>query len=237
MINVETREIRAFEKDLKAFAKRAYPFATKQTVNGAAFKARGYAQENIRQNMVERNKYTAGSVRVEQARGLNVDTQAAVVGSVAPYLETQEFGGVKKSKGKSGTPIPTSYSAGQGESQQPRTRLPRKPNKLASIRMRGRARKGSRKQRNVVTVRAAVAAGQKFVYLELQSRRGLFRIIGGRRRPQIKMVWDLSRPSVVIPRNPWLGPAVERTRADIPGLYRNALVAQLERHGLFRPYR
>lgn len=236
MITVDARQVRAYEKDLKTFKARAYPFATKQTINSAAFMARGFAQENIREQMVERNKWTARSVQVEMARGLVVAQQQAAVGSVAPYMETQEFGGTKRTRGKEGVPIPTSYSAGQGENAQPRTRLPRKANTLQAIQLRRQIKKGNRKQRNLVAIRTAVSTGQRFVYLELQRRRGLFRITGGKRNPQIKMVWDLSRPVVVIPRNPWLKPATDRTVPQLPALYQAALIAQLERHGLFRSH-
>lgn len=234
MFTLDDREIVDLQGQLKTFASRAYPFATKQTVNKAAFVARGHAQEEIRENMTTRNRFTVQSIQVDMARTLNVSRQAAIVGSTADYMADQEFGGVKTKKGKQGVAIATGYSAGQ-EGQSERTRLPRKANKLANIRLSKRGRgKGSRIQRNFVKVKEAAASGQKYVFLDLRRGEGIFRVLGGKRKPRIKMVHDLSRPSVNIPRNPWLAPAVKQTEKQIPGIYRDALIFQLKRNKLFR---
>lgn len=235
MITINSTQIRQYEDDLKTFKRKAFPFATKATVNSAAFKARGFAQENIRNSMITRNRFSVASVRVEQSRTLNVRQQAATVGSIAPYMEDQEFGTTKTSKGKQGVPIATSYSAGQAQGARPRTRLPRKPNKLASIQLSSRRKQGkTRKQRNLLAVKRAAEGGNKFVFLDLGRTKGIFRVLGGKRKPRIKMVWSMSKRAVVIPKNPWLGPAVTQTEPIIPELYANALRFQLKRHNIFR---
>lgn len=235
MLSVKTDQIKQMESDLKTFAARAYPFATKNTVNQGAFRGRMYAQQNIEQNMTNRNKFTRNSVRVEQTRTLDVRRQQAITGSIADYLADQEFGAIKTASGSEGVALPTSYSAGQGMGAQPRTRLPRKPNKMRNIKLRNRGRKGaSRKQKNLVAIKGAAKSGNKFVFLDMGRTKGIFRVLGGRRKPRIKMVYDLSRPSVVVPRNPWLAPAVEQARKDMPEIYRKSLKFQLKRQGLFR---
>ncbi len=113
MLSVDDKEIKRFERDLKTFASRAYPFATKATINTAAFETQKVARKRIRRIMTLRNKFTRQSIQVEQARGLNVNTQAAVVGSTQDYMETQEFGGTVRRRGKEGVPIKTSFSAVQ----------------------------------------------------------------------------------------------------------------------------
>lgn len=232
MLDADTKDLKRLERDLKTFAKRAYPFATKATINSAAFTARRKAQENIREEFVTRNRFTEQSVRVEQARTLDVSRQSATVGSIADYLEKQEFGGTETKKGSEGVPIATAFSAGQ-RGQQPRTRLPRKPNKMRNIQLRNRSRPGGgRKQRNFVAVRQAAEGGQKYVWLDLGRRKGIFRVSGGKRRPKVNMVWDMSRQSIRIPRNPWLLPAVNDTRKEMPGMYLKALEFQAKRAGI-----
>lgn len=234
MITIDNTEILNMQDDLKTFKRRAFPFATKSTINGAAFMARGFAQENIRNNMIQRNRFTASSVRVEQARTLDIKRQEARVGSIADYMEDQEFGATKTRKGKQGIPIATSYSAGQAQNSQPRKRLPRRPNTMGAIQLSKRKRKGSsRKQNNLIAIKQAAQSGNKFVFLDLGRTRGIFRVLGGKRKPRIKMVWSMSQRSVVIPKNPWLLPAVTRTQQHIPELYRDALRFQIKKHDIF----
>lgn len=231
MFGVDTKDVKKLERDLKTFASQAYPFATRQTINDAAFQTQRIARADVRSDMINRNRYTEQSIRVEQARTLAVSRQSATVGSIADYMETQEFGGVKTKNGSEGVAIATSYSAGQsGE----RTRLPRKPNKLANIQLQKRTRPGhSRKQKNLVAVLTAATSGHKFVFLDLGKRKGIFRVTGGKRNPQVRMVHDLTRSSVRIPKNPWLKPAFDEAARMVPAFYADALRFQLRRRGLF----
>lgn len=235
MFTVDSPDIKRLESELKVFAQRAFPFATKNTVNRAAFQGRREWQHEIKTKLTTRNQFTANSIRVEPSRSLIVRQQAAVLGSIAPYMDEQEFGGIKRATGKTGVPIATGYSAGQ-QGQQPRTRLPRRQNKLANIQLRKRkgGRKLTRVQQNIIKVKAAAESGSKYVYLDLRRGEGIFRVLGSKKRPRIKMVHDLSRKSVRIPATPTLGPAVAATRRAIPILYKAALTEQLERRGLFR---
>lgn len=235
MFNIISRDFKRFEADLRTLSRKALPFATKATVNGAAFMARRLSQEGIREEMINRNRFTVGGIRVEQTRTLRISQQAAVVGSIADYMADQEFGAIKSKTGKEGVRISTSYSSGEGENAQPRTRLPRRANTMAAIKLQRRSKKGSnRKQRNLIAIKQAASTGRKYVFLDLSRRKGIFKVIGGKRRPKIKMVHDMTEQSVTIPRNPWLAPAVVKTEAAIPEIYRKALEFQARRHGLFR---
>lgn len=234
MIKIDNKQIKRFEADLKTFAKRAYPFATKSTINGTAFETQSRAKANIRESMTTRNRFTESSVRVVQAKGLDVGRQEARTGSTAPYMADQEFGVTHHATGKHGVTLQTSYSAGQGEAK-PRTRLPRKANAMQNVQLskrRGRA-KGSKLQQNFVKVKQAAENGDRYVFLDLRRGPGVFRVLGGKRKPRIRMIADLSHRSVVIPRNPWLAPAAEAARRGIPVRYERALRFQLKRQGLF----
>ncbi len=231
-LEIDAGQVKQYESDLKHFARKAYPFATRQTVNKAAFETRRGYQARIREDLTLRNRWTEQSVRVEQARTLTVSRQAAIVGSVADYMATQEFGGVEKGGGKY-KPIATSYSAGLPEDAKPRTRLPRKPNKLSNIQLKSRGRKLSRRARNKVAVLMAAKSGDKYVWLDLGKRQGLFRVLGGKRNPRVRMVWDMSRRSVRVPKKPLLLPATRAVQAQLPQYYAEALVFQLKRAKVF----
>lgn len=247
MFDINDKQLKRFESDLKQFAKQAYPFATRNTLNATAFQAQREWKHEISQNMVQRNRFTQQSIRVEQTRELKVRHQAAVVGSTAPYMDEQEFGGVKRARGKEGVPIPTSYSAGQGQAR-PRTRLPRAANKLARIRLRKGKRRIAKtpKQRLIFAVQDAVNSGRREIFLDQDNtagpRTGIYKVIGGKRGKKrgwpsgakLKMLYDLSDKAVRIPRNPTLAPAVARARRAIPLIYKSQLIQQLQRRGLFR---
>jgi len=228
MFDIDDKDIKRLESDLKVFAERSFPFATKQTVNSSAFAARKIWQDNIREKMITRNRFTVQSIRVEQTKTLNVRRQAATVGSTADYMEDQEFGGIKTNP-----TIATSYSAGQGESTQPRTRMPRKANKMSNVRLSKRRKLGmTRKQRNFLTVREAATSGRKYLFLDLGKRKGIFKLTGGKRRPKIKMIHNTGIQSVTIPRTPTMKPAVEAV--PVPEIYKKALLFQVKRQGLFK---
>ncbi len=234
MFKMDTSNIEKLERDLGKMAEKAIPFAIRNTLNKSAFVAREEYQDQIRENMVTRNKFTERSVRVKTTKSLNPKRMEAIVGSIADYMESQEFGDVKAKKGKEGVPIATSYAAGLSEQAKPRTRLPRKPNKMQNIILSKKRKGANRKQRNVIAVKEAAKSGQKYAFLDMGRTKGLFKVVGGKRRPRVKMVHDLSRTSVRIPRNPLLKPAVAATRPKMRGIHEKSLEFQAKRLGLFK---
>lgn len=234
MFSINTNDVRKLEVDLKTFARKSIPFATRKTLNDSAFAARAIAQADVRESMVNRNRFTVQSIQVDQAKTLKIPRQEATVGSIARYMEDQEFGAIKSKKGKVGVQISTSYSAGQGQNRQPRTRLPRKANSMARINLsRSRKKTHSRKHRNLLAIKQASASGREFVFLELRKSKGIFRVIGGKSRPKIKMVHDMTRESVIIPKNPWLSPAFKEALRMQPAFYADALRFQARKHNQF----
>jgi hypothetical protein len=235
MLTMKDDEIKQFESDLKTFKSRAYPFATKNTVNRSAFVAQKEYRDRASEDLTLRNKFTVQSIQVEQTRTLSVGRQAAITGSTVEYMKDQEFGKNISRKGKRGVPIPTSVASGDGEGVRPRRRQVPRSRRLSSIALR-RTTTGSpsKKQTNFLKIQQTAKSGRKFVFLDLQRHPGIYRISGGARRPQIKLIWDMSQKSVTIPRNPMLSPAVKTTERVIPFLYRESLIFQLKRHGLFK---
>ena len=231
MIKVDMKNIRRYEDDLALFARSALPFATKETINRAAKSTRKVGKDFVRGRMTLRNAWTLRSIQVERAHGNVIGSQVSRVGSVAPYMATQEFGGTKRAKGGRGVPI--AMPAASGESSLPRRRLPRRANSLADIRLqRLQGTAASRAQRNLIAMVEA-AKGSRFAFLDLGRRSGIYRIRGSARNPSARKVWDMSRPSVAIPVRPWLEPAVAAIAPRLPAYYNAALLVQLRRAHVF----
>ena len=248
-ITVDIHKARELEKQLKDFKFKAWPFAVRGMLNGAAFKAREIAQKRISTDMVTRNKFTTQSVRVDRATGVMVRNMQSKVGSVAEYMETQEFGGVKTNKGGKSSPLPTGVASGEGENARPRRRLPRPQMKLENIVLnkgRRNTKARGRKQALLIKVIEAVETKKRLIYHESKrGRKGIYMVKGGRSRGKWKgrgwptgarmfMVHDMSSNARVIPKSPWLKPSVEATQRGMPRMYVRELQRQIDRHRLFQ---
>jgi hypothetical protein len=226
MITADARQVRQLENKLERLNARGVLYAELQTVNRAAFETQAVARRDLGGRMVLRDKWSERSIRVDRANRQNM---AASVGSALPYMETQEIGGTTTPSAGQNVAIPTSVASGEGRDAKPRQRLVRRPNKIRNIRLGDRQRTGNRKQRNAVAVKEALRTGNRYVFLELQQRKGIFRVYGGRRRPRIEMIQDLSRRTTRVPRNPWLLPAANTVAQQLPSYYAAALRQQLAR--------
>ena len=79
---------------------------------------------------------------------------------------------------------------------------------MSNIQLMRQKRVGvSRKQRNLIAIKTAVKDGQKYIFLDLERSKGIFKIIGGKRNPKLKMVQDMSRRVITIKPKPWLKPS------------------------------
>lgn len=223
MFNINDKDVKKLERRLRVINERALPFATKATINSMAFGAQKLARNEIRQRMVLRNKYTESSIRVDQARGLHIASQRATMGSVADYMDEQEFGGSKKRKTGRSVGIPTSFAAGQ-RGARPRTKLPRKAYQMAQIMLRKGAKRGATpKQQNAINIATSLGG---FTYLQLGRRKGIFKID---KKGNPAMVHDLSRVSVRIPALKWMKPSVDSIVRRRGEFYAQALNFQLSR--------
>ncbi len=234
LLKVDLRDWKNLEAELTTFKLKALPFAIRDSLNAQAFLARKVWQARIKRKLTLRNKWTLSGVRVEKTgKTLSVRTMQSKVGHLEPYMREQEYGTTHQSKGKHGVPIASSYAAGQAMGTQPRKRLVRRPNKIGSIRLTNRPKHSKRYVRNIIAARRAARSGSKYVYLNLSKSKGLFKVIGGRKRPKLRMVADLSRKSVKVPPHPTLGPSVKIVRRSADSIYRVALLKQVRRHRLF----
>lgn len=222
-IEIDTRQLRLLEADLLMLAKRGLPYATRQTINDLAFKARGEWQALLGKKFILRNQFTTRSIRVEQARSLEIGDQQAIVGSVAAYLLTQEEGGTLRGRGQS-KPVPTLAARVSGSLK----KLVSRPNRMSRIQLKARHGR-SQQQRNAIQIAQAQKSGSKFVYLEKGAKRGIFRRFGGKRSTRLVLVQNLSHRSVTIKARETMGPAVQASLGWGQRLYQRALEAQLAR--------
>lgn len=212
-------------RDLEKFRSKAIPFAMRRTLNDTAFAARKLWAEEIQKTLITRNTYTTRSLHVDRATGRTVMGMRAVLGSKAPYMGDRE----EASRSDRG-PVPTTVASGEGRSGKPRRRLVRRPNRISAIALPPKVQQGSRKQRTAVTIAMAARKGHRFIFLELERRKGFFRLSGGKRRPKLDMLWDTSRKSHMVKAHPTLGPALKRVQRLIPSIQRKALLDELRRN-------
>ena len=223
MIQIDMKEIKKLERTLEQFRVKAIPSANVVAKNSLAFITAAEYRKNAQDKLTLRNKWTLRTIGVNKAKfGTSGPSR---VGSTADYMEKQEFGSQEVKTGKYGVAIPTSYSAGQAEGSKPRLKAPKKINRMESITLGNRRRKGNRKQANL----QAIKSGEKFVFLDLRKTQGIFRILGPKKRPKIKMIWDLSRKTVRNPANPMLKPAADLAVKRGPEEYLKALQFQVSR--------
>lgn len=221
--DVDTKELKRYQEDLLQLSRKAWPYATRQTVNDVAFQARREWQHEITFSFTLRNRFTANSVRVVPTRAKSISRQEAIVGSVAPYLKTQEDGGVLRGKGE-GKAIPTK-AARVGASP---SRLVRRPNKVSKIKLHMR-RSGSERQQNAARIRKASTSGSGFALIEKGEKRGIFKVKGKGEGTEITLIHNLSKPRVTIKPEPTMQPAVKRAGKFVPRAYQTALTFQLHR--------
>lgn len=215
--------------DLKAFAHKAVPFASRNAVNTTAFEAMRQWRGEIKRSFVLRNQYTERSIRVEKAQGGRGGGRIeAVVGSLAPYMSTQEFGGTVS--GKSGKKaIPGPVAAGQPPGAK-RTKMVRAGSRMSRLKIQ-RIRTTNKRQYNAVAIAMAKRRGQKVAVLHRPGGgKGVFEIRGSKRKPNPLLLYDVSRGSVRVEATPTLQRTLRRMDARIPRIWFDAVLAELKRH-------
>ncbi len=229
MLIVDIRDLKRFEAELLLLAKRGLPYATRKTLDDLAWRARSEWQDQLAKTFTLRNQFTQRSILVDRAKGANIAQQQSVVGSVAPYMLTQEQGGVVAGKGGRSKPVPTT-AARVGKSAK---KLVSKPNRISRIQLRARAGKNER-QRNAIQIALAKKSSKKFAYIEKGHKRGIFRVGGGKRSTRLTLLQNLSHRSVKIEPQLTMQPAVSRALKWGPVFYRAALLSQLARARAFK---
>jgi hypothetical protein len=220
------------QAELETIAKRSVPYAARETLNSMAFEGRAFWQEQMRSSLHLRNKFTERRALVDRARGLRMSTMEAILGHTEPYMALTERGGTNRAKSHVRA-IPTEAAAGQakgslagGRKRTVRPALLLK--RLSALRVPG-GKARSRKQQNARAIGVALRSGRRLALLDMGRRKGIYRIKGSKRRPEVVKLYDLSRRSTPVPRTPTLGPAVARVNMRGPLIAIKALERQLAR--------
>lgn len=239
-IDLDLSEIDELAKDISVMRKVGFRYAARDTLNTAAFNQREKMQAQMRKDFILRNKHSTRGIRVTKSP--NINFLQAEVGSIDPYMGQQETGYTNMARGKHGIVIQTSYSAGLSEKARPRTKLAKPSNRVKGPGGRGRvkltntSRKGrSKKQKNTAVVMNALKTGNKYVYMELSrgNRKGIFKVVGGKRKPKVKMIADLSRKSAAVSSTPWAWRSLKGVGKMIARVYTDMLDMQIKRQKLF----
>lgn len=249
-ITVDMKNLKRLDRQLRTFKKRAYPFATKETLNSTAFEARAIATKRIQNSLILRNRFVLQSIRVDKTKTLDISKQMSIIGSTAEAMEVQEFGGTKIKKGKHGVAIPTSFSAGQAEDSRPRLSLPKPAVRLNRLKGSGKSKRrpGAQPKTNrqalLFKIQDAVQSGNRIFFHKFpgQKTTGIYRVKGGRKGfkrgspkgAKLKLLYSLDEKSVRIPRKPWLKPTTEVAQKRMPAIHLKSVIFQLKRHNIFQ---
>ena len=179
--NIEIRGLEELEKGLEQLAERSIPYAARETLNRLAFVGRKIWQDEMASALTLRNAFTQRRVLVDRATGSRMADMQATLGHTEDYVRRLEFGLGERAK-RSGIPIPSEAAAGQAKGSLPSGRR-RAVKRSLVIRVLGKIKRQSksmpRKARNARAVREAIANGSRLAYLELDRRRGIYKIMGG----------------------------------------------------------
>jgi hypothetical protein len=230
-IKVELKGYDKLRSDLDRFAKRAFPYAVRDTLTGSAFALQKSWREDVRRSFTLRNRFTEQAIRVDKARGTDVSAMQATTGTVAPYMRDQEEGNEVKGKGKHKA-IPTAIAAGQGQGAK-RTRMVRTGLRLQAVNIPPRTVpiRGKRRQ-NAVLMAIAIRKGERFALLNRIKGKGraVFEVKGGKRSGRARMVWDMSKGSVKVPREPTLERSINASQRGFEQAQYRAVIKQLQRN-------
>lgn len=211
--------VEAMERALHTMATRLIPRAARDTVNSLAFEGRAAWQDEMRQSLVLRNQFTERRALVERASTLRISAMTATLGHTEPYMALLEEGKPEPAA-KRFRPIPTETAAGQAQGTLRAGRMGRVLPKavitrLGSLTVKGAASR-SRKANNARAVRGAIRSGRRLALLDLGRGKGIYRVLGGRKRARVVKLYDLSRRSTPMPRIPTLERALDRVLAKGP---------------------
>lgn len=231
-LRIDVRGVNEMQKALEQAAKNSVPYAARETLNSLAFQGRTIWQEEMRQSLTLRNQFTERRALVDKARGSQMKTMESRLGHTEPYMDLLERGKAERAN-KHYRPIPTEHAAGQakGSLTGGRKRAVRKSNiitKLGNLRAQVGNAKG-RKARNARAVQQAIKTGKKLALLHLDHRQGIYRVMGSKRKPTIRKLYDLTKTVTPKPRIPTLQNTLDRVLPLAPAIALAALEKQFER--------
>ena len=220
---LQGKELKKFSQGLKQFGKKEFSVINGMALNKAAFEARKEYVKIAERRFTMRNKWTIRSIQYRKVQGFR--NQFSEVGSTMDYMEDQEFGETIYKTGKHGVSIPTSTASGEARGARPRRKTVVRSRFRTRIKLYNGKRIKAKNRRSYIVAavkQAAAAGGRRFLYLPLQKSPGIYLITGGKRKPKLNLIYDLSKKSVTVPARPTLKPAVDTIRPRMPQYYQTA---------------
>lgn len=230
-LTISLRGLDEMQRELETMAKRAVPYAARDMLNSLAFAGRKIWQDEMRASLTLRNAWTTRQALVQKASGTRMPEMQSVLGHTEDYMLRMEYGAGEHAK-RGGVFIPTETAAGQakGSLRAGRKRAVRKSLIIKVLgKVKRQPRSLSRKARNARAIREAIRDGSRLAYLEMERKRGIYIIKGGRKRPDVRKLYDLTRPFVPMPRIPTLQRTIDRTMTQAPSIGLAAVMRQLDR--------
>ncbi|MDB4988665.1 MAG: hypothetical protein JWN04_3843 [Myxococcaceae bacterium] len=227
-VKVDLRELSKFARELEQIAKKAMPYAMRNTLNSAAFEARSEFNKQIGKQTTLRSTHLTRGTVVDKA---TLSTMKATVGNIRPYVAGLEEGRTNHPHRGAHVAVPLRPAAGQSGVGK-RTKLVRRPNMMSAIHLPSRVGRSPRQQ-NAVAIRTA-AAGNHFAYLAFGETKGIYRVSGGAngKRPRLVKLWDLSHASTKVAARPTMEATLRAITPRLPAIAEKALMDQLRRHGV-----
>ena len=248
LIKVDTKQVIKYERMLHAMGTRGAAYALRDTTNDLAFTTMDRSRRELPGNFTLRTPWTKRSISFRKAKSLR--RPVSMAGSTEGYMGTQEEGGVRNpTEGNSTVPIPTAFASNEAPGRV-RLKAPTSRNKLRNIKIPGDQVSDGTPGGNARAVQAAAYGSNKFVYLRAtgrgnaKSRRskrakknvkknqtGIFKVMGGQgwKNRELRMVHQMEKPSVRIPKTEWLDPAARYATRRTLVFHRGNLQKQLAR--------
>jgi hypothetical protein len=214
-LTADFSELRKMKKDFKFKRPSQVIAAIRTTLNDQSFLTMRVAKQfTLPQKFNIRSRFVQNSVRVKKATGRNVAAMQALTGSTFPGMRDQELGA-----SRSNEEISTTASRVGGTFKK-KVRTANRFNRLADIERADRFKGNSPEHRITVMLRTLAAQnfkGAMFIRRSKKFKTGIYKFKGRARRARtggvfkpIVMIKDLSKPSVRIPKRPWLLPSTKR---------------------------
>jgi hypothetical protein len=231
-VTVDLKGVDEMQEHLETIAKKALPYAARETLNTLAFRGRAIWQEEMASSLTLRNKFTQRSALVERARGNDVRRMEATLGHTEDYMYRLEHG-KSEPAARQWRPIPTETAAGQakGSLRGGRKKAVKRANVIKTLgSLKTKGFKGrERKARNARAVQHAIKSGKRLALLDMGRKKGIYKVMGTK-KPTIRKLYDLTRRVTPMPKVPTLQRTLEKTLALGPRIAYEAMQKQLHRH-------
>lgn len=229
---VTIRGLDELVRELDAISRRYVPAAARETVNKLAFEGRALWQDEMRKALTLRNRFTERRALVDPARTFHMRTMFARLGHTEPYMAWLEEGKPERAS-KRFRPIPTEVAAGQSPgSLRGGRKRPVRPSaiitRLGNIAVKG-AKSRSRKANNARAISGAIRSGRRLALLDFGRGKGIYRVMGRRKKARLVKLYDLSRRTTPVPRTPTLERALARLAPRAVTIAQAALERQVMR--------